>query len=57
MQYLSIYDILFDLLLKMKNFFFFSQELIPSGSILSNALSWGVKVLHIDGKYLFFGQA
>lgn len=24
------------------------QELIPSGSILSNALSWGVKVLHID---------
>uniref|UniRef100_A0A8C0BXS6 Protein DBF4 homolog A n=1 Tax=Buteo japonicus TaxID=224669 RepID=A0A8C0BXS6_9AVES len=27
------------------------QDLIPSGSILSNALSWGVKVLHIDGKY------
>ncbi|NWX97045.1 DBF4A protein, partial [Nothoprocta ornata] len=24
------------------------QELIPSGSILSNALSWGVKILHID---------
>ncbi|XP_074691142.1 protein DBF4 homolog A isoform X1 [Strix aluco] len=24
------------------------QDLIPSGSILSNALSWGVKVLHID---------
>ncbi|XP_072186240.1 protein DBF4 homolog A isoform X3 [Excalfactoria chinensis] len=24
------------------------QELIPSGSILSNALNWGVKVLHID---------
>ncbi|POI33042.1 hypothetical protein CIB84_003206, partial [Bambusicola thoracicus] len=48
MQYISIYDILFDLLLKMRNFFFFSQELIPSGSILSNALSWGVKVLHID---------
>uniref|UniRef100_A0A8C5TB40 Protein DBF4 homolog A n=1 Tax=Malurus cyaneus samueli TaxID=2593467 RepID=A0A8C5TB40_9PASS len=27
------------------------QDLIPSGSILSNALSWGVKILHIDGKY------
>ncbi|NWX73945.1 DBF4A protein, partial [Alca torda] len=25
------------------------QDLIPSGSILSNALSWGVKILHIDG--------
>nr|XP_016849807.1 PREDICTED: protein DBF4 homolog A isoform X1 [Anolis carolinensis] len=24
------------------------QELIPSGSILSNALSWGVKILHVD---------
>ncbi|XP_031968953.1 protein DBF4 homolog A isoform X5 [Corvus moneduloides] len=24
------------------------QDLIPSGSILSNALSWGVKILHID---------
>ncbi|XP_053914083.1 protein DBF4 homolog A isoform X2 [Cuculus canorus] len=24
------------------------QDLVPSGSILSNALSWGVKVLHID---------
>ncbi|KAM6451018.1 protein DBF4 homolog A isoform 1-T3 [Liasis olivaceus] len=24
------------------------QELIPSGSILSNALSWGVKILHTD---------
>ncbi|NXD06567.1 DBF4A protein, partial [Nothocercus nigrocapillus] len=24
------------------------QELIPSGSILSSALSWGVKILHID---------
>ncbi|KFO82952.1 Protein DBF4 A [Buceros rhinoceros silvestris] len=24
------------------------QDLIPSGSILSNALSWGVKVLHLD---------
>uniref|UniRef100_A0A8C2Y7T3 Protein DBF4 homolog A n=1 Tax=Coturnix japonica TaxID=93934 RepID=A0A8C2Y7T3_COTJA len=24
------------------------QELIPSGSILSNALNWGVKVLHVD---------
>ncbi|XP_070623104.1 protein DBF4 homolog A [Erythrolamprus reginae] len=24
------------------------QELITSGSILSNALSWGVKILHID---------
>ncbi|XP_065587364.1 protein DBF4 homolog A isoform X1 [Cyrtonyx montezumae] len=24
------------------------QELIPSGSMLSNALSWGVKILHID---------
>ncbi|XP_014808425.1 PREDICTED: protein DBF4 homolog A [Calidris pugnax] len=24
------------------------QDLIPSGSILSSALSWGVKVLHID---------
>ncbi|XP_074840876.1 protein DBF4 homolog A isoform X2 [Carettochelys insculpta] len=24
------------------------QELIPSGSILSNALTWGVKILHID---------
>uniref|UniRef100_A0A8D2ITB4 BRCT domain-containing protein n=1 Tax=Varanus komodoensis TaxID=61221 RepID=A0A8D2ITB4_VARKO len=28
------------------------QELIPSGSILSNALSWGVKILHVDGKYI-----
>ncbi|KAJ7418148.1 hypothetical protein BTVI_30386 [Pitangus sulphuratus] len=26
------------------------QDLIPSGSILSNALSWGVKILHIDGR-------
>ncbi|XP_030302042.1 protein DBF4 homolog A isoform X1 [Calypte anna] len=24
------------------------QDLIPSGSILSNALSWGVKILHVD---------
>uniref|UniRef100_A0A8C4VB96 DBF4 zinc finger n=1 Tax=Falco tinnunculus TaxID=100819 RepID=A0A8C4VB96_FALTI len=24
------------------------QDLIPSGSILSNALNWGVKILHID---------
>uniref|UniRef100_A0A8D0H3K8 Protein DBF4 homolog A n=1 Tax=Sphenodon punctatus TaxID=8508 RepID=A0A8D0H3K8_SPHPU len=24
------------------------QELLPSGSILSNALSWGVKILHVD---------
>ncbi|NXW61183.1 DBF4A protein, partial [Eurystomus gularis] len=24
------------------------QDLIPSGSILSNALSWGVKILHLD---------
>ncbi|NWH74478.1 DBF4A protein, partial [Piaya cayana] len=24
------------------------QDLVPSGSILSNALSWGVKILHID---------
>ncbi|KFQ44217.1 PREDICTED: protein DBF4 homolog A [Nestor notabilis] len=24
------------------------QDLIPSGSMLSNALSWGVKILHID---------
>ncbi|XP_063180846.1 protein DBF4 homolog A isoform X3 [Chroicocephalus ridibundus] len=24
------------------------QDLIPSGSVLSNALSWGVKILHID---------
>ncbi|NXG63255.1 DBF4A protein, partial [Hemiprocne comata] len=24
------------------------QDLIPSGSILSSALSWGVKILHID---------
>ncbi|XP_007066787.2 protein DBF4 homolog A isoform X1 [Chelonia mydas] len=24
------------------------QELIPSGTILSNALSWGVKILHVD---------
>ncbi|XP_060104433.1 protein DBF4 homolog A [Heteronotia binoei] len=24
------------------------QELIPSGSILSNAMSWGVKILHVD---------
>ncbi|XP_068260800.1 protein DBF4 homolog A isoform X1 [Nyctibius grandis] len=24
------------------------QDLIPSGSILSNAFSWGVKILHID---------
>ncbi|NXL90679.1 DBF4A protein, partial [Alectura lathami] len=24
------------------------QELIPTGSILSSALSWGVKILHID---------
>ncbi|XP_015279623.1 PREDICTED: protein DBF4 homolog A [Gekko japonicus] len=24
------------------------QELIPSGSILANALSWGVKILHVD---------
>ncbi|KAM9288071.1 protein DBF4 homolog A isoform 2-T2 [Cariama cristata] len=24
------------------------QDLIPSGSILSHALSWGVKILHID---------
>ncbi|NXN07695.1 DBF4A protein, partial [Indicator maculatus] len=24
------------------------QHLIPSGSILSNALSWGVKILHLD---------
>ncbi|XP_053118027.1 protein DBF4 homolog A [Hemicordylus capensis] len=24
------------------------QELLPSGSVLSNALSWGVKILHVD---------
>ncbi|KAF7470775.1 Hypothetical predicted protein [Marmota monax] len=26
------------------------SDFIPSNSILSNALSWGVKILHIDGK-------
>uniref|UniRef100_A0A8C0LAR6 DBF4 zinc finger n=1 Tax=Canis lupus dingo TaxID=286419 RepID=A0A8C0LAR6_CANLU len=26
------------------------HDFIPSNSILSNALSWGVKILHIDGK-------
>uniref|UniRef100_A0A8C8SE97 Protein DBF4 homolog A n=1 Tax=Pelusios castaneus TaxID=367368 RepID=A0A8C8SE97_9SAUR len=39
-------------ILQIKNIL--PHELIPSGSILSNALSWGVKILHIDGKYIFF---
>uniref|UniRef100_A0A8C8SAG0 DBF4 zinc finger n=1 Tax=Pelusios castaneus TaxID=367368 RepID=A0A8C8SAG0_9SAUR len=33
-------------ILQIKNIL--PHELIPSGSILSNALSWGVKILHID---------
>uniref|UniRef100_A0A8C3CR13 DBF4 zinc finger n=1 Tax=Cairina moschata TaxID=8855 RepID=A0A8C3CR13_CAIMO len=32
------------------------QELIPSGSILSNALSWGVKILHIDDVKHYIAQ-
>uniref|UniRef100_A0A452USE3 Protein DBF4 homolog A n=1 Tax=Ursus maritimus TaxID=29073 RepID=A0A452USE3_URSMA len=34
------------------------HDFIPSNSILSNALSWGVKILHVDGKDVisFFGS-
>lgn len=42
------------MLLKIINIIYCLQDLIPSGSILSNALSWGVKVLHLDGKYFCF---